>query len=105
MRRAIQRNVEDELAAGKAPCLSREVEQVPAGIGDDVLLRHGQQLLDLAQVAEHAFGAQLMHHRVEERLLSVRAVQVAIGQPVALPDERQCLRGVQVLVAGVEVSA
>ena len=51
----------------------------------------------------HSLGAQLLHDRVEERLLAMRPVQVTVGQAVALADERQRLRRVQVLVAGREV--
>ena len=48
---------------------------------------------------------QLMHHGVKERLLAVRPVQVAVGQAMALSDERQCLPRIQVLEAGVEMGA
>src|SRR5690242_21533585 len=44
-----------------------EVEQVPARVGDHVLLGHRQQRVDLGQVAEHALGAQLLHDRGEDR--------------------------------------
>ena len=93
--------MEGQVAAGQAAHLAGEVQQVPAGVGDHVLPGHGEQRIDLGQVAEHALGAQLLHDRVEERLLAVRAVQVAVGQAVTLADEGQRHRGGQVLVAAL----
>jgi len=98
-------SAEQQVPAGQAAHLGREVEQVPARVGDHVLLGHRQQGRHLGQVAEHSFRPQLVHHRVDERLLAVGTVQVAVEQPLTLPDERQRLRGVQVLVPPVEVRA
>jgi hypothetical protein len=49
--------------------------------------------------------AQLVRGRGDERLLAVRAIQVAVVQAVALAHERQRLRPVQCLVPGREVGA
>jgi hypothetical protein len=98
-----RQGAEDEVAAGQVARLGREVQQVPARVGDDVPLGDRQQGLDLGQVAEHPVGAQLVQHRVQERLLAVRAVQVAVGQAVALADERQRLRRVQAAEQVLEV--
>lgn len=75
------------------------------GPGDDVLLRDGQQGVQLGQVAEHPLGPQLVDHRVEERLLAMGAVQVAVGQAIALAHERQRLGGIQVLESSGEIGA
>ena len=61
---------EQEATAGQSVQRGREVEQVPAGVGDDVSPGHRRQRLDLGQVVEHSLGAQLVHHGINERLLT-----------------------------------
>jgi len=51
-------------------------------------------------VGQDAVVLQLPDHVVKDRLLPVRAVQVAVGQVVPLTDERQRLRRLQVEVLG-----
>ena len=48
---------------------------------------------------------QLVRGRGEKHLLSAGAVQIAIGQAVALANEGQCLASVQGLPSGGEVCA
>ena len=50
-------------------------------------MRHVDQAAQFADVAECSGFLQLVHHRDEERLLTMRAVQVAVLQAMALADE------------------
>jgi hypothetical protein len=56
----------------------------PARGQHHVLVRHVDQAAQFADVAERAGLLQLVHHRDEERLLAMGAVQVAVLQAVAL---------------------
>jgi len=94
---------ERQVLAGKGLHIGEEVEQVPALIGDQVLLGDREQLGELAEVGEHALVLQFPDHVVDHRLLTVRAVQVAVGQVVPLPDEGQRLRRVEQVISGGNV--
>ena len=91
---------EREVLAGERAHVGREVGQIPAAVGDEVILGGGQQGGDRAEVAQHSLALQLPDHVVNGRLLPGRAADVDPGKRVTGPDVREGLRRRQVQVLG-----
>ena len=86
----------------------RDALLVPAALALGVTAAAGvlrPQAGELAEAGEHTLVLEFPYHVVDDRLLAVGAVQVAVLEVVPLPYERQHLRCPEVLVAHLEIGA
>jgi hypothetical protein len=85
--------------------LTGQAEQVQRAVHRQGVRHRLDQLALLAEVEQHLVVEQLAHHASDEDLLADDPVEVAAGEPVPLPDERQRLLALDDLRSGRQIDA